>query len=138
VTWTLEELAELAARALADADVRVANGRVTGVPDGRMVRWYTTIGLVDRPLSGPGRAARYGVRHLRQLVAVKRLQAQGRSLVEIQTRLAGATDRTLAEVANANAGHVAGPSVGPPAVLGPCAFSGDRGSGASAARAPAP
>jgi DNA-binding transcriptional MerR regulator len=99
VTWTLEQLAERAARALVDAEVRVANGRVTGVPDGRLIRWYATIGLVDRPLTGPGRVARYGIRHLRQLVAVKRLQAQGLPLAEIQHRLAGATDATLRRIA---------------------------------------
>jgi DNA-binding transcriptional MerR regulator len=100
VTWTLEQLAELAARALVDAEVRVANGRVTGVPDGRLIRWYTTIGLLDRPMiGGPGRVARYGPRHLLQLVAVKRLQAQGEPLAEIQVRLAGATDTVLRRIA---------------------------------------
>ncbi len=99
MAWTLEQLAERAARALVDAEVRVANGRVTGVPDGRLIRWYATIGLVDRPLLGPGRVARYGIRHLLQLVAVKRLQAQGLPLAEIQLRLAGATDATLRRIA---------------------------------------
>ncbi len=99
MTWTLEELAERAARALVDADVRVANGRVTGVPDGRLIRWYATIGLVDRPSIGPGRVARYSTRHLLQLVAVKRLQAQGLPLAEVQHRLAGATEASLRRIA---------------------------------------
>jgi len=99
VTWTLEELAEKAARALVDADVRVANGRVTGVPDGRLIRWYATIGLVDRPSIGPGRVARYSIRHLLQVVAVKRLQAQGLPLAEVQLRLAGATEASLRRIA---------------------------------------
>jgi DNA-binding transcriptional MerR regulator len=104
VTWTLEELAERAARALVDADVRVANGRVTGVPDARLIRWYATIGLVDRPLIGPGRVARYTIRHLLQLVAVKRLQAQGLPLAEVQHRLAGATEGSLRRIAALPAG----------------------------------
>jgi hypothetical protein len=54
---------------------------------------------VDPPLSRRGRVARYGRRHLLQLVAVKRRQAEGRSLAEIQAELAGATDETLAAVA---------------------------------------
>jgi hypothetical protein len=95
--WTLAELVDRATQAL--ADIRVANGRVTEVPDGRLVRWYTTRGLLDRPLSGPGRTARYGPRHLLQLVAVKRLQAEGHRLVDIQHRLAGATDATLRGIA---------------------------------------
>ena len=76
-----------------------ANGRVRDVPNERLVRWYVTVGLVDPPLSRRGRVARYGRRHLLQLVAVKRRQAEGRSLAEIQAELAGATDEVLAAVA---------------------------------------
>src|SRR5580704_10576030 len=133
--WTILELAELAADALAaaqptgqsaeagpPAEARAgssgggetppggggtpsgaapvrANGRVRDVPNERLVRWYVTVGLVDPPLSRRGRVARYGRRHLLQLVAVKRRQAEGRSLAEIQAELAGATDQTLAAVA---------------------------------------
>jgi hypothetical protein len=43
--------------------------------------------------------ARYGPRHLRQLVAIKRLQAQGLALAQIQARLTGATDAVLEQVA---------------------------------------
>jgi DNA-binding transcriptional MerR regulator len=75
------------------------NGRVRDVPNERLVRWYVTVGLVDPPLSRRGRVARYGRRHLLQLVAVKRRQAEGRSLAEIQAELAGATDEALAAVA---------------------------------------
>jgi DNA-binding transcriptional MerR regulator len=76
-----------------------ANRRVRDVPNERLVRWYVTVGLVDPPLSRRGRVARYGRRHLLQLVAVKRRQAEGRSLAEIQAELAGATDEALAAVA---------------------------------------
>jgi DNA-binding transcriptional MerR regulator len=76
-----------------------ANGRVRDVPNERLVRWYVTVGLVDPPLSRRGRVARYGRRHLLQLVAVKRRQAEGRSLAEIQAELAGATDDVLATIA---------------------------------------
>ncbi len=94
-SWTLAELVEIATRALAADDVRVVSGRVAEVPNERLVRWYSTIGLVDRPTIGRGRAARYGERQLAQLVAVKRLQAQGLPLVEIQQRLLEATDAEL-------------------------------------------
>jgi hypothetical protein len=76
-----------------------ANGRIREVPNERLVRWYVTVGLVDPPLSRRGRVAQYGQRHLLQLVAVKRRQAEGRSLAEIQAELAGATDEALAAVA---------------------------------------
>jgi len=122
-SWTIAELAELAAEALATpralgADTSAAtsgpegglddgpgagplrtNGRVRDVPNERLIRWYGTVGLVDPPLSRRGRVARYGRRHLLQLVAVKRRQAEGKSLAEIQVELAGVTDETLAAVA---------------------------------------
>ncbi|MEV4113583.1 MerR family transcriptional regulator [Nonomuraea sp. NPDC049695] len=93
-TWTIGELAEHAARALRGGAAS-ANGRVRDVPGERLIRWYTTIGLVDPPLTRRGRIAQYGRRHLLQLVAVKRLQAAGHSIAQIQAALAGATDRML-------------------------------------------
>jgi hypothetical protein len=155
-SWTIAELAELAAEALgrpgtvgadalagsdapddgfgAGSDTRPgtglaaesgtglpaepgrANGRVRDVPNERLIRWYGTVGLVDPPLSRRGRVARYGRRHLLQLVAVKRRQAEGKSLAEIQQELAGATDEALAAVARI-------PALGPALALG-----GDSGS----------
>ncbi|HEY6796074.1 MAG TPA: MerR family transcriptional regulator [Kineosporiaceae bacterium] len=73
--------------------------RAREAPDQRVIRWYVSTGLMDRPIGGRGRGARYGVRHLRQLVAIRRLQGQGLSLAEIQARLAGADDATLATLA---------------------------------------
>ncbi len=46
-----------------------------------------------------GRTALYGERHLLQLVAIKRRQAQGRTLAEIQAELVGAPERTLRRIA---------------------------------------
>lgn len=105
-TWTIGELAERAA-ALLGAEGRRANGRVRDVPGERLIRWYTTIGLVDPPLSRRGRIARYGRRHLLQLVAIKRLQGAGRSIAEIQAALAGATDAMLEAVARPGGGRQA-------------------------------
>src|SRR2546423_3340105 len=76
--WTLDELVQRVADVLDGAEYPGApNGRVRDVPDRRAVRWYATIGLVDRPASVHGRTARYGMRHLLQLVALKRRQAGG-------------------------------------------------------------
>src|SRR3954452_1817711 len=96
--WTIGELAELAGAALADDPVRV-NGRVRELPNERLIRWYTTIGLLDPPLARRGRTALYGPRHLLQLVAVKRRQAAGLAIAQIQAELTGATDDMLREVA---------------------------------------
>jgi MerR HTH family regulatory protein len=97
--WTLDELVERVRRALAAEYPGAPNGRVRDLPDRRAIRWYTTTGLVDRPLGMRGRTAVYGNRHLLQLVAVKRRQADGRTLAEIQAELAGASDAVLSEVA---------------------------------------
>jgi hypothetical protein len=98
-SWTLDELVRRVAAALeGPAYPGAPNGRVRELPDRRAVRWYTTTGLVDRPVM-QGRTARYGTRHLHQIVAVKRLQTEGRSLAEIQAELAAATNETLRRVA---------------------------------------
>ena len=97
--WTLDELTERVGAALSVGYHGQPSGRVRDLPAGRAIRWYTPIGRVDRPAAIPGRTAMYGPRHLLQLVAIKRLQAQGRSLVAIQAELAGATDAQLARVA---------------------------------------
>lgn len=97
--WTLPELTAEAGAALSEGRAPRASGRVRELPNERTVRWYVTIGLVDPPLSRRGRVALYGPRHLLQLVAVKRRQAEGRSIADIQAELAGATDETLRRIA---------------------------------------
>src|SRR5215469_308330 len=97
-TWSMDELLELAASALAVGYRGTPTARARDLPDVRAVRWYVTRGLLDRPLAR-GRFARYGRRHLLQLVAIKRRQAEGRSLAEIQAELTGATDRALEAIA---------------------------------------
>ena len=102
--WTLDQLTDLVGTALVDYPGQV-NGRVRAIPDRRAIRWYSTIGLVDRPAEMRGRTALYGRRHLLQLVAIKRLQSRGRTLAEIQAELSGATDRTLRTIAALPAEH---------------------------------
>ena len=116
--WTLDELAERVETALAVDYRGQTSGRVRAVPDRRAIRWYTTIGLIDRPVAHRGRTALYGPRHLLQLVAVKRLQARGLPLVDIQRELAGATDTQLAQVARLPASPTARDSAGSPLPAG--------------------
>jgi MerR HTH family regulatory protein len=120
--WTLDELTERVGDALSVGYDGQPSGRVRHLPDQRAIRWYTTIGLVDRPAATRGRTAMYGPRHLLQLVAIKRLQAQGLSLVAIQAELAGATDTQLARVAQlpqAAAAAAAPEAAAPPAAPAP-------------------
>src|ERR1700676_2491652 len=90
--WTLDELCDRVERALAVDYHGQASGRVRDVPDRRTIRYYTTLGLIDRPAAMRGRTALYGVRHVLQLAAVKRLQARSLSLAQVQARLVGLTD----------------------------------------------
>src|ERR1700755_1382589 len=99
--WTLDELGRRVAAGLAaSAYPGAPNRRAREVPERRPGRWYRPTGLVDRPTM-QGRTALYGTRQLLQIVAVKRRQAEGRSLAEIQAELAGATDEKLRRVAGA-------------------------------------
>ena len=54
----------------------------------RTVRYYVQIGLVDRP-QGETRAARYGSKHLEQLLLIKKWTAAGVSLERIRELLHG-------------------------------------------------
>ncbi|MDM0071473.1 helix-turn-helix domain-containing protein [Variovorax sp. J31P207] len=54
----------------------------------RTVRYYVQLGLVDRP-EGETRAARYGARHLEQLLLIKKWTASGVSLDRIRELLKG-------------------------------------------------
>jgi DNA-binding transcriptional MerR regulator len=94
--WTIDELGERVALALGGPGYEgVPSGRVRDVPDLRTIRYYTTLGLLDRPAAMRGRTALYGPRHVLQLVAIKRLQAQGLSLAAVQERVVGLSDAAL-------------------------------------------
>jgi DNA-binding transcriptional MerR regulator len=97
VQWTLSELV---AEATASTITLPApkNGQVRAVPDERTVRYYGTIGLLDRPLAMRGRTALYGRKHLAQVVAIKRLQSAGRSLAEIHELWPKLDEVTLARM----------------------------------------
>ncbi|WP_051798880.1 MerR family transcriptional regulator [Catenuloplanes japonicus] len=116
--WTMDELLERVREALAAEYPGAPNGRVRELPDRRSVRWYTTTGLVDRAAAMRGRTALYGTRHLLQIVAVKRRQAEGHSLAAIQAELAGATDAELAALARVPTDVLVGSDT-PPAAARP-------------------
>lgn len=94
VLLTLPELADAAARAVDATGAAPDNRQAKAVPAVRMIRYYTTRGLLAPP-GTRGRALVYGRRHLFQLVAIKKLQGAGLSLDEIAERLAGLSDADL-------------------------------------------
>ena len=94
--WSLEELAEKSQNYLTDeGDSR----RVQWKPNGRQIRYYSTLGLLDKPDTENGRVVWYGPRHLVQLLAIKRLQLDGLKLADIQRSLAGAKLGDLRRIA---------------------------------------
>ena len=95
-SWTIQELRQQVEERLADDDAP-ANGQVRAVPDERSIRYYTTLGLLDRPTLR-GRTALYRPRHLAQLVAIKRFQSEGKTLAEIQVLLPAMDDHALARL----------------------------------------
>src|SRR5437660_12778010 len=96
--WTIDELGSRVALALSVGYEGQSSGRVRDVPDRRTIRYYTTLGLIDRPAAMRGRTAYYGRRHLLQLVAIKRLQARGLTLAELQQRRVGVSNAALEEL----------------------------------------
>jgi len=93
---TLDELADAVQKMLGEKSLLAAqaDGRISAAPDARTVRYYTTLGLLDRP-EIVARQAHYGLRHVLQLGAIKAIQAAGHPLAEIQAQLYGKTNLEL-------------------------------------------
>ena len=105
-TWTIDQLRDAVAAALGEGYDGPPNGRVRDVPDQRTIRYYTTLGLIDRASEMRGRTALYGTRHLLQLVAIKKLQARGQSLAEVQQALVGQPSAAIARLAGLSLGQL--------------------------------
>ncbi len=99
--WRLEQLVDRVGRVLSEEGPGGESRRVRWMPDARTARYYTTLGLLSRPAEMRGRTAYYGVRHLLELLTIKRLQSHGCSLEEVQRRLAGQPEDLLRELARA-------------------------------------
>ena len=95
-TFSLDELSEEVGQLLNRYALLGAqqDNRVSPVPDARTIRYYTTLGLLDRPRIN-GRQAQYSRRHVLQILSIKALQAINLPLSEIQTRLYGRSDAEL-------------------------------------------
>ncbi len=96
---TIDELSNEVVRLLKDN--RLFGGhqdnRVSAAPDMRTIRYYSSLGLIDRPAI-QGRVAKYSRRHVLQLLAIKILQGASLPLSEIQERLYGLSDAELEAV----------------------------------------
>jgi DNA-binding transcriptional MerR regulator len=98
--WTIDQLTTVVQKALETGKYDgQQSARVRSVPDLRTIRYYTTLGILSPPIEMRGRRAFYDRTHLLQLVAVKRLQTRGLTLVEVQEALTGADEQTLERLA---------------------------------------
>lgn len=86
---TLSELADLAQRAVEAVAVAPKSNQAKSRPAPRMLRYYQSIGLLSPPAAVRGRTPLFGRRHLEEVLAVKRLQADGVSLEDVRSRLEG-------------------------------------------------
>jgi DNA-binding transcriptional MerR regulator len=108
--FAIDELAREASRRLRSAGSRPADGRISEVLDARGIRFYQTLGILDRPLRYDGRRAVYGYRHLLQLLATRQLQHEGHSLQLIQAALPAKSTAALEAALTASQG---GPAASP-------------------------
>jgi DNA-binding transcriptional MerR regulator len=93
---TLEQLSDEVEKQLKQRGLLNAqhDGRVSAAPDGRTIRYYTTLGILEKP-KVVSRQAFYGKRHVLQILAIKSLQGLSLPLGEIQARLYGKSDKEL-------------------------------------------
>jgi DNA-binding transcriptional MerR regulator len=89
---TLEDVVDAAESLLREVAPRQTRYAVADRPDVRTVRYYTTRGLLPKPLSYDGGRARYGYAHLVRLLAIKKLQADHFTLDQIARALAHKSD----------------------------------------------
>jgi len=88
-TLTLSQLLAAADAALRSGYDGPADRRAGRIPNRRAFRFYAARRLIDPPAQMRGRVGLYTQLHLHQLIAIKRLQAEGKSLEEIGRKLDG-------------------------------------------------
>lgn len=112
--WSLDEFAHVVNQWLPRClPEERANTRVREDVNPRLIRQYTTSGLVDAPLK-EGREARYTYRHLLQLLVTRRLLADGYATAVIHKLVAGQDDAGLEQMLATGAmGAAAEASVNP-------------------------
>jgi len=91
----LDELVAAAVRLVRQGGIEAEDGRVAAEIDVRTIRYYQTLGLLDKPHRFEGRRAVYGFRHLLQLLCIRKLQADGHPLAMIQQSMAARTTSQL-------------------------------------------
>lgn len=86
---TLDEVVDESGAVLRETALRQTRYAVSERPDMRTVRYYTTRGLLPKPLSYDGGRARYGYGHLVRLLAIKKMQSEHMTLEQIARAMDG-------------------------------------------------
>jgi DNA-binding transcriptional MerR regulator len=89
---TLDELVEAAESLLTSVAPVQQRYKVTARPDVRTIRYYTSQGLLPKPVGYDGGRARYALAHLLRLLFIKKLQAEHHTLARIKQQLKKASD----------------------------------------------
>lgn len=84
-----------AAKILAESGLAQERGTVSDLPDERTVRYYLAEGLLSAAEEKQGTASVFGYRHLLQLLAVKKLQAEHLPIRKIRELVEGRELREL-------------------------------------------
>ena len=93
--FTMDQLVVEAARLIPHFVGRQRRYHVSIYPDERTIRYYILKGLVDKSSGYQGAAATFGVHHLLQVVAIKKLQAEYLSLYKVKEIILGLSTNKL-------------------------------------------
>lgn len=108
-SFTMPEFIAIIREQLPSVAAKQTRYRVTEIPSERTIRFYTANKLVDKPLAREGSSARFGYRHLLQVLAIKYLQSQYLPLVKIRSLVDNVSNRDLEliipEISPATATH---------------------------------
>src|SRR5512141_2262243 len=111
---SIEELVGLIARWTPAVAARQSRHKVTEIPTERTIRYYVSVGLVDRPLRYDGPRALYGRRHFLQALSIKALQARYFPLRKIRSVISDRTDLELEGILRRIEGEPATEAEAPP------------------------
>jgi DNA-binding transcriptional MerR regulator len=89
------ELANQAARILAEIGTTQDRGTVSEMPDERTLRYYLAEGLLSPATDKQGTASVFGYVHLLQILVVKKLQSEHLPIRKIKELVDGRTEREL-------------------------------------------
>ena len=92
-SFSVQELANRANQLCREKGIQPLSRQASAAVSVRNIRYYQSLGLIDAPFSRDGRG--YSEIHLRQLTAIRALQAQGLPLAQISSHLASATSTDL-------------------------------------------